>query len=67
MGRLWSSTVISCFWLSVIDFEPTGFKEVKLIHFEITGISPLECESIGDSALKGCRSDPFEVLADRCV
>lgn len=41
--------------------HPTGFKEVKLLDFEVKGILPLEFQAAGgDSVRGGWRSDLFE-------
>lgn len=45
----------------MVGLKPTGFKEVELLDYLVTGIFPLDFEAIrGDSAQKGCRSNLLE-------
>lgn len=60
-GRPCGSTKESRVWIGLVGLDSTGFRVVKLFDFVVTGISPLNVETIkDDSAPGGCWGDLLE-------
>lgn len=64
--RLWDGIEVGRVLVGVVSLEASGYREVKLFHFEATGILPLDVQTTGNNySGGGCLGDIYEESASK--